>query len=370
MTEPTDPVDPERPTGRRQVPAARAMAVMLVALLLGSLLNAERIDTTARTQPFGWQRTWAVRVTGPLAEVSQATGLHLPRRLLADTAGNELTPPPAETATVETVPPTTAPASTTAPADPAPTTTEDPADPDAPATTAPPSPTTTTPPTTTIPSTLADARTPSADEPVRILVSGDSLMGWVGPALVSELDAEPIDVTEEWEVGSGLARPDLINWPARLEEAMTEHDPEVVVLGFGGNDNQDMDSAEGRVVVGTPEWQAEYQRRVAQVLMAVEAEGRTVYWVGLPVTDRPAIEDVAPLMAEAVQTEVSARPWAHYVDTRPLLAPDGTYTAYLPDESGGRVKVRNDDGVHPNLAGARRMVAPLTLALADERNLG
>jgi hypothetical protein len=195
-------------------------------------------------------------------------------------------------------------------------------------------------------------------------------MGFVGAAIVSELDGEPIDVTEEWEVGSGLARPDIIDWPARLEAAVGEHDPEVVVVGFGGNDNQDMATAEGRVVVGSPEWQAEYQRRVAQVLTAVEAEGRTVYWVGLPVTDRPAIEDAAPLMADAARTEVSARPWAHYVDTRPLLAPDGTYTAYLPDGAGGRVKVRSDDGVHPNLAGARRMIAPLVEAVAEERNLG
>jgi hypothetical protein len=109
---------------------------------------------------------------------------------------------------------------------------------------------------------------------------------------------------------------------------------------------------------------------VAQVLDAVEGRGRTVYWIGLPITTRGNIEEAAPAMAQAVQAEVSARPWAHYIDSRKTLSPDGTYTAYLPNASGKEVKVREDDGVHPNLAGAARMVEPMVAALRKERKLG
>ena len=335
---------PHEPEPRRRAPAGHALGAVIVALLLGSLLNADRLDHTARTQPFGWQRTWATRVTGPLKAVSHATGLHLPRRFLAELAGNEDPPPPEDTRTVVTVPPTTAPTG--------------------PATgTAPASSTTTT--TTTVP-----ARTPTAEEPLRVLVVGDSLMGWMGPALSSSLEGRPVAITEDWEVGSGLARPDVVNWPVRLAEDLERHDPEVVVIGFGGNDAQDMVGPEGRVTVGSPEWRAEYQRRVAQVLTAVEARGRSVYWIGLPLTTRGSIEEAAPAMADAARTEISARPWAHYVDSRSILSPDGAYTAYLPDGSGGEVKVREDDGVHPNLAGARRLVAPVVEALRTERRLG
>lgn len=323
---------PPEPTERRRAPAGQALLVVLVALLVGSVLNADRIDTTAHTQPFGWQRTWAMRITGPIKSISDATGLNQLRKAVSESAGNELEPPPQDTRTVVTAPPTSPDATTT--------------------TSAPPV-----------------FRTPSAADPVRTLVSGDSLMGWIGPALTQGFDGQPVKITEDWKVGTGLARPDVLNWPAKLAEDMTAYDPEVVVVGFGGNDAQDMATDDGRVTVGTPEWTAEYQRRVAQVLNAVEGPNRTVYWIGLPITTRGDIEEAAPSMANAVRTEIAARPWAHYVDTQPTLSPDGSYTAYLPDGSGGEVKVREDDGVHPNLAGARRIVAPLLIELAKERKL-
>ncbi len=326
---------PPEPTPRRRTPAGHALIAMLVALLVGSLLNADRLDYTARTQPFGWQRTWAMRVTGTLKATSGALMLDKPRQFIAELAGNEDPPPPEPTEGVDIVRPG--------------------AGPDGGSVT-----TTTQPP---------EFRVPSDDDPVRILVAGDSLMGFIGPALVQELDGYPVEVIEDWKVATGLARPDVVNWPAQLEADMAEHDPEVVILGFGGNDMQDMATDDGRVAVGTEEWKVEYQRRVAQVLNAVEAPHRTVYWIGLPMTTKPSIEEAAPTQAEAVRTEISARPWARYVDTRPLLSPDGEYTMYLPDSEGNDVKVREGDGVHPNLAGARRMVAPAADVIIDERKL-
>ena len=322
---------PPEPVPRRRAPAGQALAVVLVALLVGSVLNAERLDYTARTQPFGWQRTWAMRVTGPLATVSRATGLNLPRKQVAEAIGNEDPPPVTDTDLVRTADElANAPSTTT---------------------------------------TTAPIRAPSATEPVRVLVAGDSLMGWIGPALTQDVADLPVTITEDWSVGTGLARPDVQNWPAQLAEDMATEDPEVVIVGFGGNDAQDMSTDTGRVTVGTPQWAEEYQRRVVQVLDAVEAPGRTLYWVGLPITTRAAIEKVAPDMAEAIQAEIEIRPWAHYVDSRTALSPDGTYVTYLPDGSGGEVKVRENDGVHPNLAGAGRIVDAMYDQFVDERNL-
>lgn len=319
------------------MPAGRALVVILVALTVGSLLNAERIHVTASSQPIGWQRTWAMRVTGPLQEVSRATRLNVPREILARATGApELVRPEAagseDTRTVVTAPPV-----------------------------APEATTTTVPP--------LDLRVPTVAEPLRVHIAGDSLIIPLGPAILDRFDGQPVTITEGHQVATGLARPDVLDWPARLTTDLAEADPDVVVLGFGANDDQAMATGDGTVTPGSDEWAAEYQRRVVQVLDAVEREGRTVYWMGLPITTLDRLEEAAPIMAEAVQAEVAVRPWAHYVDPNEVLSPDGTYTAYLPDGTGDRVKVRQDDGVHLTTAGATRVIEPLADLLARERSL-
>jgi len=323
---------PREPEPRRRVPAGQALAVVLVALVVGSFLNADRMAHTAETQPFGWQRTWAMRLTRPIKAVSDATGLNLPRKALSDAAGTTDGPPPEDTRTVVTAPPLAAGATTT----------------------------------TIAPLAL---RIPTAADPLRIHIAGDSLMIPIGPAILARLDGDPITLTEGYKAGTGLARPDVLNWPAKLRTDLASDDADVVVLGFGGNDAQGMEGPDGPLPSGTPEWGAEYQRRVAQVLDAVEKKGRTLYWMSLPVTTAGNIEKAAPYMRKAIKTEIAARPWAHYVDTRKVLTPDGTFTAYLPDGSGGQVKVRDDDGVHLTTAGATRVVVPLCELLAEERKL-
>ncbi|CAN5500674.1 hypothetical protein BH10ACT1_BH10ACT1_26000 [soil metagenome] len=323
---------PPEPEARRRAPAGQALAVVLVALVLGSLLNADRMAHTAETQPFGWQRTWAMRLTGPIRSISDATRLNLPRKAVSDAVGTTDGPPPEDTRTVVTAPPLAAGASTT---------------------TAPP----------------LVLRTPTAADPLRVHIAGDSLMIPIGPAILARLDGDPIALTEGYKAATGLARPDVLSWPAKLRTDLAADDADVVVLGFGGNDAQPMEGPDGPVASGTKAWGAEYQRRVAQVLDAVEADGRTVYWMSLPATTAGNIEDARPLMRKAITAEIAARPWAHYVDTGKVLTPDGTFTAYLPDGSGGQVKVRNDDGVHLTTAGATRVVVPLCDLLVDERHL-
>lgn len=324
---------PPEPVERQRVPAGQVLVVMVATLVLGAFLNADRLDYTARTQPLGWRRDALMGITGGLKRISHATGLDRPRRFLADAADNADPPPPRDTGTVVTAPPLGSNGTT--------------------ATTRPP-----------------EYRTPTVQRPVRILVAGDSLMGWIGPAIVKGLPGAPIDLKEDWQVGTGLARPDVRDWPTTLEQEMRDWAPEVVVVGFGGNDVQDMVADGERVTVGSKAWEAEYQRRVAQVLNAIEGPNRTVYWVGLPLTARSDIERGAPSVARAVRAEIAVRPWAHYVDTRKALAPDGRYVEYLPDGAGGSVKVREGDGVHPTLAGAERMVRSLVVAVRKERKLG
>jgi hypothetical protein len=226
-------------------------------------------------------------------------------------------------------------------------------------------------PSTTAASTTTTIayRAPSAAEPLRILVAGDSLVGWIAPALEAELAGQPVQVIEDWKGSSGLVRPDFFDWPARIEADVAEHDPEVVIVGFGGNDAQNL-LVDGELLErGSPGWQEEYQRRVAEVLDLVEGPGRTLYWIGMPLTEATGIEEVRPAIAGAVEAEVAERPWAHAVDTMDVLAPDGTYQVFLPGPDGEEVRVRADDGVHPSPEGGRFIVRSFLDEVLAERGL-
>ncbi|MCU1369673.1 MAG: hypothetical protein JWO77_867 [Ilumatobacteraceae bacterium] len=218
--------------------------------------------------------------------------------------------------------------------------------------------------------TLA-VRIPTEAAPLKVLVAGDSLVGWIAPALEQELPAaDPVDVIDDWKGSTGLVRTDYFDWPDRLTEDMADHDPDVVVLGFGGNDTQGITLDDGSVLpLGTDEWAAEYQRRIGDVLDIVEKPGRTVYWIGLPLTRSEAIETLRPVLAEAVDEEFASRPWAHFIDTRDALAPDGEFTDQLPGDDGELVTTMAPDDIHPSLDGGVRIVRFFLPDLRAERQL-
>lgn len=208
----------------------------------------------------------------------------------------------------------------------------------------------------------------SADEPLRVLIAGDSLVGYMPLVMEEALQNQPATVIDAWKGSSGLARPDFHNWPVELEQLMEEHDPDVVVIGFGGNDTQgivSLDPNQSVIARDDPRWQAEYTRRVGEALDAIEQPGRTLWWIGLPLSDRDNLEEMRPAMTAAFEDEIAKRPWAHYVDTLEVLAPDGTYEVYLPGPDGEPVRVRADDGIHLSPTGMR-MILDLFLPDIEE----
>ncbi len=346
QSDPDGDVFPAEHTPRRRVPAGHALLVVLVTLALTVVLDADGLVRTAERQPRGWQRSTALAVLHPIQDVSGALRLNRPRQWVAEASGHhdEVHITPTKDVKVAPLHP-----QGTAEHDPKASST-----------------------TTTTTTTLPNYRTPTAADPLRVLVAGDSLSGQLGPALGSALGGMPAKVSVDEEVGTGLARPDVVDWPSRLTGEMAQQRPEVVVLIFGGNDNQDLRTAQGWIYISHfDEWKLEYQRRIAQIMNIVAQPGVSVYWVGLPVMDRAKLQAVVPTINQLIQAEAAARPQSvHYVDPNQVLAnPDGSYAVYLPDGHGGQVRVREGDGVHPTRAGADRIASQLVDLFAVPRHL-
>jgi uncharacterized protein len=328
----------------RRWTARRVVVAVIVGLVLGSLLNAQSLLATAERQPFGWQRDLAVGVAQPLASLSAALWLDRPRALLDQALGRgpaapivDPTPDPVE----PTVAPTREPTSTP------------------------------TPEPERTPGPFGLDRGPvTAADPLRLWIAGDSMVE-IQFAMALEDVANGTELVEvvgvDFDRGSGLSRPDYIDWPARLAETSRTEDIEVMVIYFGGNDAQPL-QIDGVVrEPEDPEWQDEYRSRVADLMDQLNDAGHHVFWMGMPIprSDRMVVR--FGILNEIYSSEAATRDGVSFVDVWDLFAgPDGTYAQYLEDDNGEVRQMRLDDGIHFSTWGAYRAARPTLAQILDE----
>lgn len=334
---------PRRPPGeiegRRTASAGRAIGVVLMALLVAALLNANSLVESIEGQSYGTSRSVELSLAKPVRTVSHWTGLDLPRQGIDDVV-KTLTKKPLPHVVLPPVPAVPLPARRAPTTAPAPSV----------------GPTTTVPP----------PRVPTAAQPLKVWLAGDSLMGNISESFIEKTSGNRlISATDDFQIGTGLARPDVYNWPAAVAKEMATVNPDVVVFIFGANDDQDMASNGQRLVLQSPGWQQEYARRVNQILDLTATGTRQVIWLGIPAVRRPRLNQTKDLINQVVKLAAAARPDVTYLDLGPLVdGPGNSFTTYLTNGSGQSVAVRDSDGIHLTLAGAG-LVTPVLLGDID-----
>ena len=333
--------------GREVVPAGRVLATVGLTLLLATLACADTMHRAATGLPFGARRDAAMAFTGPLRAVSHTFGLHLPRLWLTELTGN-------------TDPPTAEPSATTRPR-----LSAGGADPDggqgAGATT------TVVATTTTLPA----HRTPTAEAPLRLLLAGDSLMGNISEGFGRLVrDDGRVAIASDVQVSTGLARPDVLDWPTHLGGLLDATGAEVVVLAFGANDDKPLLLPSGDIApLGSDAWRGEYAGRVGRVMDLASAGGtRSVVWIGVPTVRRDGLNAAKDVMNDVALTEAARRPGVVFVDTVAQLGgPEYAETAIAPD--GSEYRVRISDGVHLTEAACDVLAPALFDAFAADWHL-
>lgn len=209
----------------------------------------------------------------------------------------------------------------------------------------------------------------SAAAPLRLLVTGDSMVFYVGEEMRYDRRARPRLRTElESRHSTGLARPEYFNWYARAAAQLAATNPEAVVVWLGGNDCQPLRTPAGRwLATGSAGWQAEYTRRSTLLMRAYATGGRRVYWIGMPTARDPAIAGCFRAMTAATRRAALAVPGTTWLDTIAMFSgPEGGYV-----ENIGHVRVRGDDGIHLTRAGSAMLSRRLlSLLQIDWRVLG
>jgi hypothetical protein len=204
--------------------------------------------------------------------------------------------------------------------------------------------------------------TPTSADPAKVLLVGDSEAGGLSPYLQKALAATGVvSMTTDYKVSTGLVRPDFFDWPAHLQQTIPLADPAIVVALFGGNDGQSFlgkdpnaGAAAGKSV-DSPEWRAEYAKRIGALMDFLSAGGRTLVWVGVPNALKADLTARLAVQNEVVQSEVAKRPKVIFVDSwRHFIGIDGvSFAPYVLDpRDGGYKPVRNQtDGFHLNTDG-------------------
>jgi uncharacterized protein len=328
--------------------------VVIGALVVGALLNADALLSTASTQEAGPRRDVAIAVATPLVEVSHAIGLDRPRAWLESALGrttDDHTPLPDPAPEPE---PTAAPSPT----------------PDAPSPSPDPSPV-----PDPIPSPRASpspqALVATVEDPATLWVAGDSLTETFGPALVNlALGSQVLEPDHDLFYSSGLTRPDFFDWPAYLERRLAEQPADIVVFMIGANDAQPIQVDGAWVEYGTPAWFEEYERRVERTAEVLAAGATTVYWIGQPIARPSGYRDRMAQLDAIYERVVADHPSLRYVSSWELFSsPDGTYSAYLPDADGAQVLVRAGDGIHLTRDGGRWLAEHVLTAISEDWRL-
>jgi len=170
--------------------------------------------------------------------------------------------------------------------------------------------------------------TATFSEPYKVTVAGDSISFGLGPAIREQVAQRPNSQTKVIGVGgTGLARPDNVDWPGRLETLAKDFPPKVLVLSLGSNDAQDLTDGRGRTVANFAPadtadgaaWDAEYSTRLGRSFDAFKDSGTTVLWVGHLRTEEDRVGLTNRRIHRLAVAAAATRPWVRTADLAELL---------------------------------------------------
>jgi uncharacterized protein len=319
-------VEPERDS-HLTMPAGRVLGVIVIALAVAVLFNSEAMVRAGEGMQPGTTRDILLSVARPIDDVTGAVGLQLPREGLDLAFGQE----------DKTASGTELEEGSTA--------------------------------------ILRQNRRkseeqgfaqPTREDPLDVLVTGDSQAEFLGQRLIDQSPPGLLEVTTVARNATGLTNPAFFNWEVNAEQEVADRDPDAVVMAIGGNDGFNVQTADGSLYnPGEPGWETEFARRVAVVSSVLSGDGeRPVYWVPPPTARDPLLNEIFASQNRAVERATQAIPSLRYVDVYTTLN-RGRYSDTLKID-GERVLARQPDGVHFSREGAVAAVRLILAAMAED----
>jgi hypothetical protein len=222
-------------------------------------------------------------------------------------------------------------------------------------------------------------RRPSARDPLRAMLVGDSIATTLAPSLAVGFDEltkrTGIPHTEMASVatpgfGFAAALPGIIDgdasegfdayrdWPKIIDDAITKYDPDVVVILVGSWDMVQRE-VDGKLInPQSCDWPAWYRGLTETAWQHLTAKGARVAWLAFPCTvqeENPyhyTLNSVFRLLAGAHADSVA------YVDLDRKACPTGEVVRAMRGPDGKTYNLRGDDLTHFEFYGAPPILGP------------
>ncbi|MBN2496778.1 MAG: DUF459 domain-containing protein [Deltaproteobacteria bacterium] len=206
--------------------------------------------------------------------------------------------------------------------------------------------------------------------PKRVLLIGaSSIQYYLGADLERKLEGfEGLRVHRLGKLSTGLTRPDVFDWPAKLTELKKKLEPDLVIALFGGNDCQPIKAGDKVLDFATAGWNAVYRERLGRFIELMKAGGSSAVILGLP-TMRSKRFSSRLKKLNALLSEGARQHGAIFVSTWDLSSDSqGRYLKTL-NYKGKTALMRLKDGIHYSRHGSQYVSEKLVARLQRHFNL-
>ena len=205
------------------------------------------------------------------------------------------------------------------------------------------------------------------NENLGIILIGDSIMQGFGWGFENTLKTSKITIKNLAKASTGLTNKKFYDWSEELKNALEnlKNPPQnlLILALFGANDAYSY-AFDGRALeFGTDAWRQAYESRIAQIYDIADEYGAQVAWLGMPCM-RSEKFDKKMKTLNLIYKDAAQKRGARYIDIGGAICDNGKYLKQGADNK----PLRNDDGVHISLNGAKKVALYVVDKLLNEKN--
>ena len=205
------------------------------------------------------------------------------------------------------------------------------------------------------------------NENLGVILIGDSIMQGFGWGFENTLKTSKITIKNLAKASTGLTNKKFYDWSEELKNALEnlKNRPQnlLILALFGANDAYSYAFDGHALEFGTDAWRQAYESRIAQIYDIADEYGAQVAWLGMPCM-RSEKFDKKMKTLNLIYKDAAQKRGARYIDIGGAICDNGKYLKQGADNK----PLRNDDGVHISLNGAKKVALYVVDKLLNEKN--